>query len=304
MANPEDLTGRRFGRLVVIRQAANAPKGGRRWCCVCDCGTEITTWQYSLLKGATRSCGCYQRELTIARTVKDLTGSTFGRLVVLARSGSTRNKSARWECQCSCGATTIVTGKNLLRGITRSCGCLHREGMSALFKRHGMTRTKVHQAWKAMHQRCSNPNRKHYQHYGGRGISVCERWATFENFYEDMGDPPSDRHSIDRIDVDGNYEPSNCRWATWSEQIRNRRRPSPRAMCKRGHLFTEENTYRYKGKRFCRACQRMSPQERAAEKSEVEHTQADERATIRKMASLVSARRQREIKEIADKLRR
>lgn len=186
--------------------------------------------------------------------VRDLAGQRFGRLLVLQRAGSSRDGKACWECECSCGTTAVVTGRNLTGGTTQSCGCLHREEMSALFRKHGMTGSKVHQAWKGMHQRCRNQNGKNHKHYGGRGINVCERWGVFDNFYADMGDPPSDSHSIDRIDVNGNYEPNNCRWATPSEQVRNRRKSNPITTCKRGHQFADENTYTHNGKRYCRAC--------------------------------------------------
>lgn len=130
-------------------------------------------------------------------------------------------------CQCVCGNTVTVTRYRLASGHTRSCGCLSRETAAANARRtntkHGLCRSKVSIAWSGMRDRCNNPKNASFHNYGGRGIRVCERWSDFLNFVADMGHPPSKAHSLDRIDVNGNYEPSNCRWATAKEQCRNTR---------------------------------------------------------------------------------
>ena len=150
----------------------------------------------------------------------DRTGHVFGRWTALGRVSGQR----KWLCQCECGTVKTVATSHLRQGKSKSCGCLERELASARAKTHGMSGTVEQRTWTSMRDRCRNPKAAHYECYGGRGISVCERWAnSFENFYEDMGPRPSSCHSIDRIDVNGNYDPANCRWATIKEQRRNTR---------------------------------------------------------------------------------
>lgn len=153
----------------------------------------------------------------------DLTGFKFGRLLVISRVPS-HSPHAVWNCRCDCGEEKNVIGQNLRRNKQKSCGCLDRERKTT----HGATQhgsvTKEYMSWKAMIQRCTNPKRKGFEDYGGRGIKVCERWSvSFENFLEDMGKRPTDKHTIDREDVNGDYCPENCKWATMSEQIVNQR---------------------------------------------------------------------------------
>lgn len=147
-----------------------------------------------------------------------MTGQAFGRLTVIERSGSFGCGKGRgqaiWRCSCECGGEVSVRRDHLVSGNTRSCGCLM----------HGISNTAEYQSWAHMRRRCGNPRNNSFHNYGGRGITVCERWQVFENFLADMGARPSALHSIDRIDVNGNYEPGNCRWATAVEQNSNTRR--------------------------------------------------------------------------------
>jgi len=155
----------------------------------------------------------------------DLVGQKFGKLTVIKRFGS-KNEKALWECRCSCKDAIVcyTTSSQLTTGKVRSCGCLRRETTSKLAKSmmvHGLSNTRIHNIWQGMLDRCNNPNSPSYFRYGNKGIKVCERWLDFNNFFEDMK-IPEDGMQLDRIDNLGNYEPSNCRWATRVQQARNK----------------------------------------------------------------------------------
>lgn len=161
-----------------------------------------------------------------------MTGRVFGRWTVVG-PGSPRirangKRRAMWLCLCSCGSLRLVDQSNLLSGGSLSCGCYHSEVVTASQTTHGCSPlgrpTAEYRAWQAMINRCTNPNYKSWKHYGGRGITVCQRWLDgFQNFLEDMGLRPEDKQTLDRKNTNGNYEPDNCRWATWVEQANNKR---------------------------------------------------------------------------------
>ncbi len=159
----------------------------------------------------------------------DLSGEQVGRLVVTTRWRRCKNKrrEIQWLCHCSCGRKTWVFTVNLRRLHTLSCGCFLADLTAKRSTTHGHTRGRTkspeYRSWRAMIQRCTNPTNNRYSNYGGRGITVCPRWRdSFEHFLSDMGLRPNGQ-TLDRLNSDGNYEPGNCRWATASEQNRNRR---------------------------------------------------------------------------------
>lgn len=232
----KNLTGNKYDRLTVIGYAGRLTVNGKHryyWRCLCSCGQELDMRADALktpVKGE-KSCGCYAREVASQKCLNrfiDITGNRYDRLVVIEYIGNVNDNRQHWLCQCDCGKNITARGDSLKAGTTKSCGCLlkdiARERMVQLSTTHGMSKTSIYSVWISMRDRCKNPNNSVYKNYGGRGITVCQEWdESFEAFHRDVGDPPTSKHTIDRINNDGNYEPGNVRWVTMKKQARNRR---------------------------------------------------------------------------------
>ena len=213
--------GERFGRYTL-----SAPSTTRKhyWICKCDCGSEREVYLYSLLKGATQSCGCQNLNNLSARGF-DLTGKRFGRLVVIGAANEGHTRTKYWRCACDCGNIKNVKHAYLLKGSTTSCDCRWQEikdnVKNVATVTHGCESDPLYPTWRNMMNRCYDPKDPRYHTYGARGITVCERWHDVRNFIADMGARPPGL-TLERKNNDAEYSPENCCWATRTAQIRNR----------------------------------------------------------------------------------
>lgn len=159
----------------------------------------------------------------MSRKANELSNKKFGLLTVIGRNGTSKQGAAKWDVICECGTKKTIRGSQLTDGSTVSCGCMARKATSTRSKTHGMTNSFEFKAWTSMKKRCLYKSHPAYNLYGGRGITICSEWMSFEQFYKDMGNCPYSKGSIDRIDNTKGYEPSNCRWLSRNLQAKNRR---------------------------------------------------------------------------------
>lgn len=225
----DDLTGQKFGRWTVLEKAGKDKQGSILWKCQCSCekGTIKNIPARSLKTGDSTSCGCYARELTSERSkanhkpkpIINMVGERYGKLTVQRMVERNIKEKVYWVCSCDCGGERITNRDMLIRGKATDCGCMKPYSYRKDFPR-------LYRIWSGMKQRCLNPKSDSYKDYGGRGITVCEEWQKdFEPFARwALVNGYDDGLTIDRRNVNGNYEPSNCRWITAFEQAGNTRK--------------------------------------------------------------------------------
>lgn len=210
--------------MLKCLEYVNSDKRGKRFLFKCDCGEEVVYHGAYVKGGRYKTCGCIKYD---KNKDCDILKTKYHRLKPIKRVKNIRRGRA-FLCRCDCGNQKIISLAELKRGTTKSCGCWNSEVQSSFMidysTKHGKSNTPEYSIWKGMKERCNNPKNKSYHNYGGRGIKVFDRWLdSFENFINDMGERPSKNHQLDRINNDGNYEPSNCKWSTRSENTINKR---------------------------------------------------------------------------------
>lgn len=213
----EDLTGKRFGKLVVLYEAEKVGEK-THWICKCDCGNLKNVSSIHLKNGDTKSCGLCEHKFI---------GKRFGKLEVLEISRRERTKSGSlkiyFDCVCACGNKVEVVYQQLKEGKTISCGCYRKQKVIENNTTHNQSNTRLYKIYMGMKKRCYNKKCEAYSYYGGKGIKICDEWSSYETFMQwALSNGYSDDLSIDRIDSNGDYEPNNCRWVSIKEQANNK----------------------------------------------------------------------------------
>ena len=219
-----DLTGQRFGKWTVIKRVENSKHGSPKFLCKCDCGTLKEVLSFTLRNGNSTNCGCY-----INKRANEEIGKKYNHWTILKKVESNKYGQPKWLCMCDCGNLKKLYLPRIKNGYSKSCGCYRTEFLAKKNSKHGMSNSRIYKIWNGMKRRCYTKTNTMYKHYGNRGIKLCDEWLDkengFINFYNwAIKNGYQDNLSIDRIDVNGNYEPYNCRWVTQKVQSNNTRR--------------------------------------------------------------------------------
>lgn len=226
--------GKIYGELTVLDEYYDKKRKARMFKCKCSCGGERIVRKYEVLNGSITHCGGKVHRMYKHNNDKIYIGKRYGSLTVQAFDYDKEKKVVLWVCKCDCGNIRTVVPNLVKNGSVKSCKeCVQKtiiQNNKELNKTHGLSDTRIYHIWLGMRDRCKNPKNDSYKYYGGRGIKVCKEWnESFESFYKwVIENGYRDDLTIDRINNDGYYEPSNCRWATYKEQNNNKRKPKPR----------------------------------------------------------------------------